>query len=86
MLRTRTALIPGSAAARPDAPEESAMRRRVRALRRTARRQLATWGNLSFLIGSVLFLWGPAERIGVWLFIVGSAAYLLDTLATSSER
>lgn len=78
-------MIQAGAGARPEKGEEPAVRRRVRSLRHAARRSLALSGNLSFLIGSVMFLFGPAERMGVWLFILGSAAYLLDALLPSER-
>lgn len=84
-MRTRTATIQAGAAVRPESSEEPAVRRRVRSLRLAVRRSLALSGNLSFLIGSVMFLFGPVERMGVWLFILGSAAYLLDALLPSQR-
>ncbi|MEL7687038.1 YrhK family protein [Citromicrobium bathyomarinum] len=45
-------------------------------------RGIGLFGNLAFLVGSVLFL--PAfeawKTIGVWLFIVGAAAMFVGAL------
>jgi hypothetical protein len=44
---------------------------------RHAARSLTTAGNLSFLVGSVLFLSEASQVAGVWLFIAGSSAFLV---------
>lgn len=44
------------------------------------RPSLATFGHLCFLIGSVAFLDDASMRLGVWLFIAGSSAFLVDGL------
>lgn len=37
-------------------------------------------GNLAFLVGSVLFLWDSTKVVGVWLFIVGAAGMLINSV------
>lgn len=37
-------------------------------------------GNVSFFVGSVLFLFEPLKTAGIWLFIVGSFGMLLGTI------
>ncbi|NIH85165.1 YrhK family protein [Amycolatopsis granulosa] len=37
-------------------------------------------GNIIFFVGSVLFLWHAAERIAIWLFIVGSFGMMLGAI------
>ncbi len=37
-------------------------------------------GNLSFLVGSIFFLWSSTQTLGVWLFIIGSAGMLIGSL------
>ena len=56
------------------------MRRTLRLRRPLAplRLRLSTFGHLCFLIGSVLFLDDATVRTGVWLFIAGSSAFLVD--------
>lgn len=56
------------------------MRRVLRLSRLRFRLRLATFGHLCFLIGSVAFLDDATVRLGVWLFIAGSAAFLVDGL------
>ena len=58
------------------------MRRVLRLPRPLARLRLrlATFGHLCFLIGSVLFLDDATVRAGVWLFIAGSSAFLVNGL------
>ena len=40
---------------------------------------IGIFGNLSFVVGSVLFLYADLERAGVWLFIVGSSGMLVGS-------
>lgn len=58
------------------------MRRLVRAIAR----RLPLAGNLAFLVGSVLFLSEAAQTVAVWLFILGSATFLLDGLRGGEDR
>jgi hypothetical protein len=37
-------------------------------------------GNLSFLVGSVLFFWESTKVVGVWLFVVGAAGMLVGSV------
>lgn len=41
---------------------------------------LGLLGNLTFFVGSILFLSDDTESIGVWLFIIGSAGMLIGSL------
>lgn len=43
-------------------------------------------GNGSFVIGSVFFLFEDLQRAGVWLFIVGSAGMLIDSLGNAIAK
>ncbi len=45
-------------------------------------RGIGLFGNLAFLVGSVLFLpaFEPWKTIGVWLFILGAGAMLVGAL------
>jgi hypothetical protein len=36
-------------------------------------------GNISFLVGSIFFLWDSTQPIGTWLFIIGSGGMLLGS-------
>lgn len=47
---------------------------------------IGNFGNLCFVIGSVLFLWKGAEIWGVWLFIVGSAGMLVGSAGATLVR
>lgn len=40
-------------------------------------------GNLSFAVGSVLFLWEATRPFGTWLFIVGSIGMLIGSIGTA---
>lgn len=53
---------------------------------RRALRHLGTLGNAAFLVGSVLFLSETSQTSGVWLFILGSAAFLVDGLTRPGGR
>ncbi len=37
-------------------------------------------GNLSFLVGSVFFLWESLKSVGVWLFIIGASGMLVGSI------
>lgn len=37
-------------------------------------------GNVSFFVGSVMFLFEPLKTAGIWLFIVGSFGMLMGTI------
>ena len=41
---------------------------------------IGIFGNATFLVGSVLFLWDATEIVGVWLFIVGALGMLLGSV------
>ncbi|TDC68080.1 hypothetical protein E1200_12775 [Actinomadura sp. GC306] len=41
---------------------------------------IGIFGNLTFVVGSVLFLYADLERAGVWLFITGSSGMLVGSL------
>lgn len=43
-------------------------------------------GNLSFFVGSILFLWESSQLVGTWLFIVGSLGMLLGSLGSAVLR
>ena len=47
---------------------------------------IGLFGNASFFVGSVFFLFESLQRPGVWLFIVGSAGMLLDSLGSAIAR
>lgn len=40
-------------------------------------------GNLSFAVGSVLFLWESTRPLGTWLFIVGSIGMLIGSIGSA---
>ena len=40
---------------------------------------IGIFGNLSFVVGSVLFLYAALEPIAIWLFIVGSSGMLIGS-------
>lgn len=40
-------------------------------------------GNLSFAVGSVLFLFEPLKTVGIWLFIVGSFGMLIGSIGNA---
>lgn len=75
MLRTRRISI------RPPS-EDTPVRRLVRAIAR----RLTLFGNLAFLLGSMFFLSDASQTPGVWLFIFGSVAYLLDGLRRTPDQ
>lgn len=54
--------------------------------RLATRRQLGTFGNACFLLGSVAFLSDASQTFGVWMFIAGSAAFLVAGLTDDGER
>lgn len=41
---------------------------------------LGLLGNITFFIGSILFLSDDTETIGIWLFIIGSAGMLIGSI------
>jgi len=47
---------------------------------------VGNFGNLCFLVGSVLFLWQSEQTIGVWLFIVGSAGMMVGSVGSALVR
>lgn len=47
---------------------------------------LGLGGNLSFFIGSILFLWTQYEQAGVWLFIIGSFGMLIGSIGQAFIR
>ena len=47
---------------------------------------IGLFGNASFVVGSVFFLFEDLQRAGVWLFIVGSAGMLLDSVGNAIAR
>lgn len=63
-------------------PEDTAVRRTLRAIAR----RLPLAGNLAFLVGSLFFLSDASQTTGVWLFILGSAAFLVDGLLRPDDR
>lgn len=60
----------------PFTREELVVRRRYRALSIANDFLIALW----FLVGSVMLLWPAWKEVGTWLFIVGSAQFLLRPL------
>ena len=40
-------------------------------------------GNLSFAVGSVMFLWEATKPLGTWLFIVGSIGMLIGSIGSA---
>ena len=47
---------------------------------------LGTFGNVCFVVGSVLFLWESTKLAGIWLFIVGSFGMLLGSLGDAAAQ
>lgn len=43
-------------------------------------------GNVSFFVGSVMFLFEPLKTAGIWLFIVGSFGMLMSTVGDAVVR
>lgn len=41
---------------------------------------IGMFGNLSFLIGSIFFLYDQLQPVGTWLFIIGSAGMLFGSI------
>lgn len=39
-------------------------------------------GNVSFLVGSVFFLWESLKTAGVWLFIIGATGMLIGSIGS----
>jgi len=71
-------------------PRESAARRKGwELLAALARRHeaaalgLGILGNSAFLLGSIFFLFGSLERVGIWLFIFGALGMLLGSVGTA---
>jgi hypothetical protein len=58
----------------------------MRVLRKLAKEQrwvhigLGIVGNISFVIGSIFFLFDDLKKAGTWLFIMGSTGMLIGTL------
>ncbi|EGD77682.1 cobyric acid synthase [Salpingoeca rosetta] len=64
----------------------SARTRRVHALYEIAHTAVDFAAAMSFLVGSILFLWSKYQIPGVWLFIVGSFFFCVKpTLRLSRE-
>ena len=57
----------------------------VRRRWRTLAQRATLAGHAAFLVGSVLFLSDASETIGVWLFIFGSATFLIDGLGRGGD-
>jgi hypothetical protein len=47
---------------------------------------IGLFGNTTFVVGSVLFLYERLQTAGVWLFIVGSSGMLLGSLGELLAR
>ena len=47
---------------------------------------IGLFGNASFFVGSVFFLFESLQRAGVWLFIAGSLGMLVDSLGNAVAR
>ena len=47
---------------------------------------IGLFGNASFFVGSVFFLFESLQRAGVWLFIAGSAGMLIDRVGSAVAR
>ncbi len=47
---------------------------------------IGIFGNSTFVVGSVLFLWDRTEPAGVWLFILGSFGMLLGSVGEAVVR
>ena len=46
---------------------------------------IGLFGNLSFFVGSILFLYpDPVKRVGVWLFIFGSLGMFIGSIGNSA--
>ena len=43
-------------------------------------------GNVSFFVGSVLFLWESTKLLGIWLFIVGSLGMMLGSIGDAVAK
>lgn len=44
------------------------------------------FGNVTFFVGSVLFLFEPLKRAGIWLFIVGAFGMLVGSIGAALVR
>lgn len=44
------------------------------------------FGNISFFVGSILFLFEPLKRWGTWLFIVGTFGMLVGSVGAALVR
>ncbi|WMI62058.1 YrhK family protein (plasmid) [Streptomyces rochei] len=44
------------------------------------------FGNTTFLVGSVFFLFPSLERIALWLFVLGSLGMLVGTIGEAFVR
>jgi hypothetical protein len=44
---------------------------------------LGLFGNTSFVVGSVFFLWESLKEPAIWLFIAGSAGMLLGSIGSA---
>ncbi|AQS65811.1 YrhK family protein [Streptomyces pactum] len=44
------------------------------------------FGNATFLVGSVFFLFPSLERIALWLFVIGSLGMLTGTIGEAFVR
>lgn len=43
-------------------------------------------GNVSFLVGSVFFLWEATKLAGIWLFIVGALGMMLGSIGDAVAK
>ena len=63
-------------------PEQLVIRRRYETLSILNDFLVAAW----FLVGSVLFLYPSLERIGTWLFVVGSGQFMVRPALRLAHR
>jgi hypothetical protein len=47
---------------------------------------IGIFGNITFVVGSVLFLYQDLQTIGIWLFIIGSSGMLLGSFGELLAR
>ena len=47
---------------------------------------IGIFGNACFVVGSVFFLFENLQHAGVWLFILGSAGMLIDSVGTAIAK
>jgi len=81
---------PAESAASPDRPtvtltlgaEQLVIRRRYETLSILNDFLVAAW----FLVGSVLFLYPSLERAGIWLFVIGSAQFMVRPALRLAHR